>query len=83
MDTMKIIINKNILELTGKGHLLAVVSELRRNLEKPLQANERLSIEHARRSRDGKSLICLHFLQFVICLKQAWHSTVLFVVCQF
>jgi hypothetical protein len=57
MDTMKIIINKNILELTGKGHLLAVVSELRRNLEKPLQANERLSIEHARRSRDGKSLI--------------------------
>ena len=25
--------------------------------EKPLRANERLSIEHARRSRDGKSLI--------------------------
>ena len=30
--------------------------------EKPLRANERPSIEHARRSRDGKSLIWLHFL---------------------
>jgi hypothetical protein len=50
--------------------------------EKPLRVNKRPSIEHARRSRDGKSLIWLHFLSFGIC-KQAWHSTVvIFVVCQ-